>query len=103
MIPLTWLVFAITDMQGISLYISRLFPFLGDSERIIFQGDFIKYLRLYMWPFVGAIVCCSGLPRKLYEKKKNSFLTAFVLVLLFWLCIYSMYIGLHDPFLYYQF
>ena len=103
MIPLTWLVFAITDLHEIVLYLSRLFPFFGDSERIIFQGDFIKYIKLFAWPLIGAFICCSGLPRKVYEEKKNSFLTAFILVLLFWLCIYSMYIGLDDPFLYYQF
>ena len=103
MIPLTWLVFAITDVQGISLYISRLFSFFGEPERVVFQGDFMKYLKLYVWPLVGAVVCCSGLPRKIYEEKKHSFLSALVLVLLFWLCIYCMYIGLDDPFLYYQF
>ena len=90
-------------LQEMGLYLSRLFPFCGDSKSVVFQGDFIKYLKLYVWPLVGAFVCCSSLPRKIYEQKKNTFISALVLVILFWLCIYSMYIGLDDPFLYYQF
>ena len=103
MIPLSWLLFAITDIGEIGIYASRLFPFWGNSESVVFQGDFTKYIKLYAWPFVAALICCSGLPRKWYETKKKSFVTALVLVILFWLCIYSMYIGLDDPFLYYQF
>lgn len=103
MIPLTWLTFAITDIQEIGLYLSRLFPFFGDSKSVVFHGDIIKYLKLYAWPLIGAVICCSGLPRKIYDEKKKSFVSALVLVILFWLCIHSMYIGLDDPFLYYQF
>jgi len=103
MIPLSWLLFAITDIGEIAIYIGRLFPFLGGTDGVVFQGDFIKYLKLNIWPFIGAFICCSGLPRKIYEGQKKSFLSALVLVILFWLCIYSMYIGLDDPFLYYQF
>ena len=39
----------------------------------------------------------------LYEKKKYSAPVTFGLVLLFWACAYCMYLGLDDPFLYYQF
>ena len=103
MIPLTWLLFAITDIGEIFVYLNRLFPVLGVSDSVVFQGDFLKYIKLYALPFAGAIVCCSGLPRKVYEAKKKSWIVALILVILFWLCIYSMYIGLDDPFLYYQF
>lgn len=103
LIPLTWLLFAITDIKEIGVYLSRLFPVLGVSDSVVFQGDFVKYIKLYALPFIVAVVCCSGLPRKIYDAKKSSWISALVLVILFWLCIYSMYIGLDDPFLYYQF
>lgn len=103
MIPLSWLLFAVTDIGQIGVYLSRLFPFFGSMGSVVYAGDFVKYLNTYAVPLVAALFCCSGIPRKIYEARKNSFWTAFVLVILFWLCVYSMYIGLDDPFLYYQF
>lgn len=103
MIPLTWLLFAINDIRGIGVYFCRLFPMLDDSYSVVFHGDFLKYLRLYALPFAGAVILSTGLPRKRYDGKKKSWISALMLVILFWICIYSMYIGLDDPFLYYQF
>ena len=40
---------------------------------------------------------------KIYEEKKYSLPVTLLLVILFWGCVYSMYLGLDDPFLYYQF
>lgn len=103
MIPLSWLLFAITDTGQIGVYLSRLFPFFGSTGNVIYEGDFVKYLSSHVWSLTAALLCCTGVPRKIYEAKKNSFFTALILVILFWLCVYSMYIGLDDPFLYYQF
>ena len=50
-----------------------------------------------------SLLCCTGIPRKIYEAKKYTLTATFVLVLLFWACVYCMYLGLDDPFLYYQF
>ena len=103
MIPLSWLLFAVNDIGQIGVYLSRLFPFLGSTGSVVYTGDFAKYLNTYAVSLVAALCCCSGIPRKIYEARKNSFWVAFILVILFWLCVYSMYIGLDDPFLYYQF
>lgn len=103
LIPLSWLVFAISDLEQLVVYLGRLFPFMGNSGNAVFAGDFMKYLTSYAWPLAAAFICCTGLPRKLYEKKGKSVWMAVLLVILFWLCVYSMYIGLDDPFLYYQF
>ncbi len=51
----------------------------------------------------AALLCCTGIPRKLYEAKKYTFPVTCGLVVLFWWCVYCMYLGLDDPFLYYQF
>lgn len=102
-IPLSWLLFAISDIGQLGLYISRLFPFFGKTASAVYAGDFIKYAGTYAYSLIASLICCSGIPRKVYEAKKQSLLMALILVILFWLCVYSMYIGLDDPFLYYQF
>lgn len=102
-IPLFWLVFAVTDLGQLGIYFSRLFPFLGVETISVYEGDFRKYLQLYILPLAAAAVFTLPFPGKLYNRKKHTFLMNLLLVIFFWLCLYSMYQGLDDPFLYYQF
>lgn len=99
----SWLLFGITDMSQLGIYLTKLLPFLGNGSSVIFKGDFTKQLHVYAIPLFAGLLLCTGIPRKIYEKKKNNFLIAVILVVLFWACVYSMYLGLDDPFLYYQF
>ncbi len=102
-IPLFWLVFAVSDLGQLGIYFGRLFPFLGSETISVFEGDYLKYLRMYMLPLAAAAVFTLPFPGKLYSRKKHTFWMNLLLVVLFWLCLYSMYQGLDDPFLYYQF
>jgi len=102
-IPLSWLLFAVTDPGQFTVYLGRLFPLFGSAQSAVFRGDFLKYGRDCFWPLAAAVLCCSGVPRRLYEAKKYTFPVTFALVVLFWFCVYCMYLGLDDPFLYYQF
>lgn len=102
-IPLSWLLFAVTDIAQIIIYLGRLFPFAAGVQTAVFAGDFVKYLSSHAGSLTAALLCCSGLPRKLYIKNKDSVWMTLLLVIIFWFCVYSMYIGLDDPFLYYQF
>lgn len=104
-IPLSWLVFAVTDLRQLVVYLGRLSPFLAQpgGNGNVFQGDFAKYAEAYFLPLTAAIFCCTGIPRKLYEKGKYTFWVTAGLLILFWACVYCMYMGLDDPFLYYQF
>ena len=102
-IPLSWLIFAIPDLEQLGVYFLRLFPLVPNSGTAVFAGDFVKYLHSHAWSLGAAFLCCSGLPKKIYAKFKSSFWMTLLLVILFWMCVYSMYIGLDDPFLYYQF
>lgn len=102
-IPVTWLMFAVTDPVQMKIYFSRLFPILDRTGLLISVRDFLKYGKMYLVSLLAAFILCSGLPRKVYEKTKYSLVTTLILVFLFWSCIYCMYMGLDDPFLYYQF
>ncbi len=99
-----YMLFAITDLSQIAVYIHRLFPFLGrPGEFTYYAGDFLKYGRLY------AVSICTGLifmtcgPRNIYNRFKNSPVSAAVLLAVFWGCIYCIKKGMDDPFLYFRF
>jgi len=102
-IPLTWLIFAVGDPGQLFVYVKRLFPLFGGTGAAVYNGDFLKYGKDYFLPLTAAALCCTGIPGKLYEAKKYTFTVTLGLVLLFWACVYCMYLGLDDPFLYYQF
>ena len=102
-IPLSWLLFAVTDLKQIGLYLHRLFPVFQSQTAAIYQGDFLKYGKMYAVSLIAGLICCTGLPRKIYQKKKYTLIVSIVLTAIFWGCIYCMYLGLDDPFLYFRF
>lgn len=99
----SWLLFAVSDMTQLGIYFIRMFPFLTENSSVVFQGDFVKQLKECALPLLAGFICCSNIPRQIYEKHKYTLPVTLILVLLFWGCVYSMYLGLDDPFLYYQF
>ena len=103
MIPLSWSLFAITDMSKWNIFIKKLFPFLGTVQGIVFEGDYLKYLKQYGWILGIALLFCTRLPGNIYKRRGHGLLITAFLVFVFWACVYSMYIGMDDPFLYYQF
>lgn len=102
-IPLTWAVFAVTDMQQLKILFTRLFPFFGQGMWSIFRYDYLKYLRMYGLFFVVAVLFSTRLPYHMLQKvKRQNVIHVFLLVVL---CasLYCMYRGLDDPFLYFRF
>ena len=103
-IPLTWLVFAVTDLGQIAVYFQRLFPFLAKgTEFFYFSGDYLKYGKLYAVSLVAGALFMTDIPRRIYDRHRYSLATAVALLAVFWGCVYCMRIGLDDPFLYFRF
>lgn len=104
LIPLTWMLFAITDLTQIAVYLHRLFPFWGKpGEFTYYAGDYLKYGRLYAVSICMGMVFITYGPRNLYNRWKNSPVSAAVLLAVFWGCIYCIKKGMDDPFLYFRF
>ena len=102
-IPLTWLVFAITDFSQLNIYFNRLFPFFKDTAVNVFEHDYIKYGKMYGVLLIIGILFTTKIPRIIYEKIKDSIFASALLLIIFWLSIYFLYMGLNDPFLYFRF
>ena len=101
-IPISWLIFAVEDLPMLWVYLTRLFPFLGESSAAVFSGDYLKYGKIYGISLLLGILCIGALPEKLLGRK-HRFLTAAVLLVIFWFSIYCIWKGMDDPFLYFSF
>lgn len=102
-IPLTWAVFAVSDMRELGILFTRLFPFFGTGALSVFKYDYLKYLKEY-YPFlIASILFSTRLPYKLLERIRNSVLVPILLLAIFSASIYCMYKGFDDPFLYFRF
>ena len=102
-IPLTWLLFAITDFRELGIYFSRLVPIFPVKTYAVNSGDFAKFFRIYWKYFVAGIIFSTNIPEKIYKKIKDSYFSVILLLIVFWASVYCMYQGMDDPFLYYTF
>lgn len=103
LIPFTFLIFAVTDLRELGIYVERLFPFLPGEPINVFDGDWLKYGKAYGLLILVGFIFCTEWPRRLYERMKNSLLGTLVLLGIFWGSVYYLYLGLNDPFLYFRF
>lgn len=103
-IPLTWLIFAVTDFRQLGIYFLRLIPFIPHSGNIN-AGDVAKHWGIYWKYFIACFVFCTPLPEHIYKKIKRSPASAVLLLAVFWASVYFMYRrgGADDPFLYDRF
>lgn len=102
-IPLTWLLFAITDFRELGIYFSRLVPIFPVKTYAVNSGDFAKFFRIYWKYFVAGTIFSTNIPEKIYKKIKDSYFIVILLIIVFWASVYCMYQGMDDPFLYYTF
>ena len=104
LIPLTWILFAITNAHDLWIYFTRLFPFLnGSSLWSVHHTDYIEALHMYGPIFLVCILFSTPLPAKLYRRFKNNIITLLILLAIFWLSIYYLAISSNNPFLYFRF
>lgn len=102
-IPVTWLIFAVTDFSQLGIYFARLLPFIPQTTYAVMEKDYVKYFGIYWKYFLAGIIFSTSLPEKIYRKIKNTTFCAVALLIVFWLSVYCMYKGLDDPFLYFRF
>ena len=92
LIPLTWVIFAITDLHQLLIYFGRLFPVFGGTGIAVNTGDFLA----------GGLLCIPGVFDFLEMHRKNPLVIA-GLLLIFWYSVYFMASSGENPFLYFQF
>ncbi len=102
LIPLTWVIFAISNLQELGVYFGRLFPFFGIGQTAD-AGDALRYLKLY-WPLfaAGTLFCIPAVFKFIVNHRRNHFMVL-GLTILFWYTVYYMVTSAGNSFLYFSF
>ena len=100
-IPLTWTLFAISNLGDAGIYFGRLFGIVPGIN--VNAGDFMKYFGQYKWLFLVGLFFCFPYGKRLFEKFQNSIFCTGFLFLVFWYSVYLLANGVNNPFLYFQF
>lgn len=104
LIPVTWIIFSITDLPSLGVYLTRLFPFVNGSSVWVFgTQDYLYALKDFGLLFALCVLFSTPLPAKLYRKHKKNPLTILALLGIFWLSIYYLLVSVNNPFLYFRF
>ncbi len=103
LIPITWIVFAITDLKNLGIYLGRLFPFIGGSGVAVNQQDILRYAGSYGIYFIAGIILCIPAVFRFYEKHKKNPVIQLLLVAIFWLSVYFLSSSAGNPFMYLNF
>ena len=103
LIPLTWVVFAFTDLKQLGIYFGRLFPLFGDAGIAVNQQDIFKYLSNYGIYLVAGIILCIPAVSGFYEKHRKNPVVIVLLAIVFWLSVYFLSSSAGNPFMYLNF
>lgn len=100
-VPVTWVCFAVSDLEQLGIYLSRMFG-LG-SPVAMYAGDWQKALSDYGLLLLGGIVASTPLPRWIYQRLERKWPGMILLAVGFWFCIHRILLQGENPFLYLNF
>ena len=100
MIPISWLMFASTDLSFLFEYMQRL---VGVTGEMVFESDYMKYIEDYGALLLTGFIFSIIPVHDTFDKIKRKFPVYVVLLLVFGYSVYCMYKGLNDPFMYFNF
>ena len=101
-IPLTWVIFAVTSLPDLGIYFGRLFPFFGIGETLNPQ-DIFKYFSMYWWLLLAGIFFCIPGVSAWFNKHGKSWYANALLLVLFWMAVYQLTNAANNPFMYFRF
>ena len=100
-IPLTWTLFAVSNLRDAGIYFGRMFGVVPGIN--VNTGDFMKYFGQYKWLFLVGFLFCFPYGKRLFQKFQNNIFCTAILFLIFWYSVYLLANGINNPFLYFQF
>ena len=102
LIPLTWVVFAVTDMGQLAAYLGNMFG-IHSTEILVGTQQLMRYLKEYWVLLLACIVFITPFPAKIYHKFRDRWFSVIVLLLIFWFSVHEIMVGSNNPFLYFRF
>lgn len=102
LIPVTWMVFAITDMRQLLYYLQNMIG-IHLSDVIVGSEQVVRYLKEYGVLFIFCILFSTSVPMDLYRKYKQKWYVIAIIAVIFCLSVYEIMSGSDNPFLYFRF
>ena len=99
-ILISWVPFAIGDWNSMIIFGSKL---LGEGLPALNVDDFVPWLQQYQWLLLAGVVFSTSLPRKVWRKIRNHWLTDVALFIMLWICVYFVCTSAQDPFMYFDY
>lgn len=99
--PLSWMLFAISDLHEIRVYFGRMFSFIPGI--CVNPNDFLKYFGMYKWYFAIGIFLCTPFAWNGFKKYEKSIPCCLLLIVIFWYAVYQLSNGINNPFMYFKF
>jgi alginate O-acetyltransferase complex protein AlgI len=102
LIPVTWVVFAITDMGQLAAYLGNLVG-VHSREALAGVSHFIRYLKEYGVLLLVCALFATPYPARWYRRWKDRWFAVLILLAIFWLSVHEIIVGSNNPFLYFRF
>ncbi|MBR6419712.1 MAG: MBOAT family protein [Oscillospiraceae bacterium] len=105
-IPVSWALFAITDLKQVGIFIGRLF---GIGGEVLMKNDYVNYFHSYGKFLILGLLFCTAAPQNLYRMLRRSkhpyapYVTAALMLAILGGSCYCLYKGMNNPFMYFQF
>ena len=101
-IPVTWVVFAVTDIKQLVAYLGNM---CGIHRASVMVGgqQLTRYLQEYWVLLIACVLFATPFPGKLYHKYRDRWFTVGVLLFIFWFSVREIMVGSNNPFLYFRF
>lgn len=102
LIPVTWVIFAITDMGQLAGYLGNLVGYHSEGI-LVGVTQLLRYLKEYGVLLIACVIFATPLPAKLYWKWKDRWFAVLILLGVFWWSVREIVMGSNNPFLYFRF
>lgn len=102
LIPVSWMVFEITDFSELTVYLKQLVGIHAEPVMVSAE-QLLRYLQQYGWLFAVCALCATWFPVRLYRKLRETWWLVLICLGIFWLSVYELSQGGANPFLYFRF
>ncbi len=102
LIPVTWVVFAIPDLEQLAVYLQQLAG-IHRQPVLVSADQLMRYVREYGRLFAACAFFSTGLPKRIYYGIRGGIVVVALALAVFWMSVYELANGINNPFLYFRF
>lgn len=101
-IPVTWVIFAVTDFSQLLVYLQQLAG-IHRQPVLVSTDQLVRYVHEYGRLFLLCAFFSTRLPEKAYHRIRGGLVVVLLALAVFWMSVYELANGANNPFLYFRF